>query len=260
MRKIEKDLSVIPDTLYNKATKEGKKTERKRRILLSSRSRYKNTYDECYKWHDIQDMLASLYKNKCVYCEEKITKVNAENLSGKEEISHTVEHYRPKSKYPWLAFSWDNLLWCCKKCTDIKDDKFEIVNPKVNYSKGFDKRIHKSTILYNRLENPKMIHPELEDILDKLVFDTNGNIDSEDDRVKYTISTCRLDRNYLNGERKKIWDDFKKKIEDSIAQNNKELMDKIIKEFKEDSQNMDNEFIAFRIWVLIPYNQQNIKL
>jgi len=260
MRKIEKDLSVIPISLDSTSTKNGKKTDRKRNILMSPRSRYKKEYNECYKWSDIQDELASIYKNKCAYCEEKINRNNAENLSANKEVSHTVEHYRPKSKYPWLAFSWDNLLWCCVQCNTNKDNKFEIVNEKVEYDKSFKTNIHSSTQSYNLQENPKMIHPELEDILDKLVFDTNGNIDSEDDRVKYTISTCRLDRNYLNGERKKIWDDFKKKIEDSIAQNNKELMDKIIKEFKEDSQNMDNEFIAFRIWVLIPYNQQNIKL
>ena len=250
MRKIEKDLLVVPQSLYDNSTRNGKKTNRKRKILMCSTSRYKKAYDECYKWNDIQNELSHIYHNKCVYCEEKITRVNATNLSGKEEVSHTVEHYRPKSKYGWLAFSWDNLLWCCKKCTDIKDDKFDINNVKVNYSPSFDSKIHCSTKLYNRLERPKMIHPELEDVMNKLIFDTKGNISSHDDRVQYTIKCCELDRTYLNGKRKKIYDRFFKKLEDAIAQNNQELINSILLKFKEDSENMDNEFIAFRIWVL----------
>ena len=250
MRKIEKDLSVVPKSLYDNSTRNGKKTNRKRKILMCATSRYKKAYDECYKWNDIQTKLSSIYHNKCVYCEEKITRVNAINLSGKEEISHTVEHYRPKSKYGWLAFSWDNLLWCCKKCTDIKDDKFDIRNAKVNYSPSFDSKMHCSTKLYNRLEQPKMVHPELEDIIDKLIFDVKGNISSTDDRVQYTIDCCGLDRDYLNIERKKLFDDLERKLEDAKAQNNQELIQSTVLKFKEESENMDNEFIAFRVWVL----------
>ena len=255
MRKIEKDLSVIPDSLSDETRKDCKKTDRKRNLLMSPTSRYNKAYDECYKWKDIQDKLASLYKNKCVYCEEKITRVNAQNLSSKEEISHTVEHYRPKSKYPWLAFSWDNLLWCCVQCNKNKDNNFEIINKPIIYSTNFKSRIHCSTKLYNRVEKPKMIHPELEDITDKLVFDTNGNINSEDDRVKYTITTCGLDRNYLNGERKEILDEIINKFQDPLVQKDDEKKKEIIKKFKEDSENMNNEFIAFRIWVLTMFQK-----
>ncbi len=250
MRKIEKDLAIIPNSLSDRSRKECKKTDRKRNLLISPNSRYKKVYDECYKWKDIQDMLASLYKNKCAYCEEKITRINAQNLSNQEEISHTVEHYRPKSKYPWLAFSWDNLLWCCVQCNKNKDNNFEIINKPIICSASFKSRIHSSTKLYNRLEKPKMVHPELEDVIDKLLFDRNGNIDSKDDRVKYTITTCGLDRNYLNGKRKKILDELINKFQDPLVQKDNEKRKQIIKKFKEDSKNMDNEFIAFRIWVL----------
>jgi len=250
MRKIEKDLLVVPQSLYDNSTRNGKKTNRKRKILMCSTSRYKKAYDECYKWNDIQNELSRIYHNKCVYCEEKITRVNAINLSGKEEISHTVEHYRPKSKYGWLAFSWDNLLWCCKRCTDIKSDKFEIKNQKVNYSKSFDSKIHNSTKEYNSLEEPKMVHPELEDVMDKLIFDIKGNIFSLDDRVQYTIDCCGLNRDYLKIKRKNIYDEFLNKIKDALAQKNQELFYSIVLKFKKDSENMDNEFIAFCNWIV----------
>jgi len=251
MRKIEKDLSDIPKSLRG--------TANSKRNSVISKSGYpkgkSKKFDDQYKKDDTRKLLIRIYHNKCAYCERKLLQNIPQNIKLPDEVS-TIDHYRPKNSYYWLAFSWDNLLLCCHRCGDNKDNNFDIVNQQVTYSKSFNRRIHKSTRLYNRLENPKMIHPELEDIIDKLVFDTNGNIDSKDDRVKYTISTCGLDRNYLNGERKKIWDDFKKKIDDSIAQDNKGLMDKIIKEFKEDSENMDNEFIAFRSWVLISLSLQ----
>ena len=177
MRKIEKDLSDIPDTLTKGNTKSkrlgvianGYPTSNKQ---SSKKEKEKvKVYDKIFKTKDILDSLDRIYHSKCVYCEEEIYRVNADNLTDNSEKKHSIDHYRPKSKYPWLAFSWDNLLWCCDICNQNKWNKFDIVNKQVTYSQSFDKRIHKSTILYNRLENPKMIHPELENIMNKLVFD-----------------------------------------------------------------------------------------
>ena len=263
MRKITKDLSVIniPKTLTKGTTKSKrfgviangypkKSTSSDERAIKKAKKKVKE-YDGHFKGKDILDSLDAIYNSKCAYCEGKINRVNKNNIKNiLDEENHSVEHYRPKSIYPWLVFSWDNLLWCCIQCNKNKWNEFATLNEEIKYDESFKENIHSSTQAYNLEENPKMIHPELEDVMDKLTFDTNGNIDSEDDRVKYTITACRLDRDYLNGKRKEIWDDFEKKIQDSIIQNNKDLRDKIIKEFKENSENMDNEFIAFRIWIL----------
>ena len=261
MRKIEKNLAVIPDSLTKGNTKSkrlgvianGYPTSNKQ---SSKKEKEKvKVYDKIFKTKDILDLLDSIYHSKCVYCEEKIYRVNADNLTDNSEKKHSIDHYRPKSKYPWLAFSWDNLLWCCDICNQNKDNDFKIINKPIIYSRSFMSRIHCSTKLYNRVEKPKMIHPELEDITDKLVFDTNGNINSEDDRVKYTITTCGLDRNYLNGERKEILDEIINKFQDPLVQKDDEKKKEIIKKFKEDSENMNNEFIAFRIWVLTMFQK-----
>ena len=50
--------------------------------------------------------LAEMQHTKCCYC-EKI----------EEQAKYRdVEHYRPKSKYWWLTWSWDNLLFACNDC------------------------------------------------------------------------------------------------------------------------------------------------
>ena len=129
-------------------------------------------------------------------------------------------------------------------------NKCKIENTAVVYSSTFLTKIHNSTEDYNHIEKPKLINPELEDITDKLTFDKNGRINSIDRRVQCTIATCKLNRPYLKGERKKILDKFIKKIQDAKIQKNTELIKEIIQNFKDDSKNIDNEFIAFRIWAL----------
>ena len=244
MRKVEKDLSVVPESLNSTAN-----LKRNSVITQKKYPKKKKKVDEQYKKDDTKNLLIQIYHNKCAYCEEKLLQVIPQNVKLPDETS-TIDHYRPKNKYYWLAFSWDNLLLCCHRCGNSKLSKFEILNLKVNYSKSFDRKIHRSTKLYNRLECPKMVHPELEDVMGKLIFDIKGNISSPDDRIQYTIDCCKLDREYLITERKDVYDKFKKKLDDAIAQENLELFDSIVLKFKENSENMDNEFIAFRVWVL----------
>lgn len=68
---------------------------------------------------DVKDALDKIYSKKCAYCEKKI-------------FEHgQVEHYRPKSIYYWLAYSWDNLLLCCSACNVYKSDNFEVENERI---------------------------------------------------------------------------------------------------------------------------------
>lgn len=52
---------------------------------------------------------------KCCYCE-----------STPEEKHHHVEHFRPKSCYWWLAWTWSNLMFCCNICNEHKLDYFPL--------------------------------------------------------------------------------------------------------------------------------------
>lgn len=45
--------------------------------------------------------------------------------------NETVEHFRPKSRYPELAYSWSNLYYCCDACQSAKGEKWDdlLINP-----------------------------------------------------------------------------------------------------------------------------------
>jgi uncharacterized protein (TIGR02646 family) len=63
-----------------------------------------------------RDALATAQHYKCCYCEQ-----HQQSVKWKP-----VEHYRPKSKYWWLTWTWDNLLFSCEQCNGSKLADFEI--------------------------------------------------------------------------------------------------------------------------------------
>jgi len=238
--KVSKDLNDIPLSLREEEMDEIRAT-------CIAEEKYLKRFKTRYKREDTKAKLKEIYSEKCVFCEQKVVKCIDNSM---QDCTSTVEHYRPKSIYYWLAFSWDNLLLCCSKCNQNKDNNFELLNTKVEYDEAFSENIHSSTITYNDIENPKIINPEIESVIKKLSFN-NGVISSSDMRVKYTIETCGLDREDLNEKRKKIIDEFVKKTKDRRLAN--KPIDDIVEDLKSDIISKDKEFIALRLWLLINY-------
>ena len=185
MIKIDKDLSNIPSIL---------KSETRKNAFLHNISikKYEDS-SNLYKVGSIDKALCTLYNNKCAYCEKDIS----------DEDKH-LEHYRPKDIYYWLAYSWDNLLLSCSKCNKKKGTHFK-VNQKIHYSKELFENIHNLGTKYDKYEEPKLINPERENILDKLIFDNEAKINSDDERIIYTIKdVCDLNRKTLSINQKLI--------------------------------------------------------
>ncbi len=236
MIKVNKNLEDIPNSLINEGINNI-------RIICIQNEEYYKKFNQRFKQRDTKRILKRIYYNKCVFCEQRV-------IGGDIQLDNksTIEHYRPKSKYYWLAFSWDNLLWCCHRCNQNKGNKFEVIKNLGTFHKiTFFKKIHKTAKIYNRIEKPKMIHPELESIKDKLSFN-DGIINSADIRVKYTIDTCILDRDDLNEKRKTIMKSFKDKINERKFKKKpyNDILENLISDFK----NPDNEFRALRYWIL----------
>lgn len=99
-----------------------------------------------------------------------------------------------------------------------------------------------------------IINPEKEDVLDKLVFDKEGNISSSDDRINYTINeACNLNRNELTQKRVKILNDFINKInEHYLLFIKKGDIIRFIPDIKFfiDECSVENEFYSFRHFIL----------
>jgi hypothetical protein len=67
----------------------------------------------------VKEQIFQAQHRKCAYCEKR------------EERSkyRDAEHYRPRSRYWWLAWTWENLLFACIDCNrDYKKDQFPLVD------------------------------------------------------------------------------------------------------------------------------------
>ena len=72
------------------------------------------------KWGVTKDQLLIETGNKCAYCETPTAVI----------AYGDVEHYRPKSKYWWLAYVYDNYLASCTICNQrFKSANYEHAGP-----------------------------------------------------------------------------------------------------------------------------------
>lgn len=223
-------------------------TNRRRNELIKVKSFIsENIYRSRYKQPDLKEYIETHYKNKCAYCEQYSERWD-------------VEHYRPVSKYYWLAYSWDNLILACPTCNqDYKNDKFELQNPpQVIYAPKDLSNIHNLCEKYNQQEYPKLFHPEFDEPENYLKFNLKGEIDSTDLRGKYTIKTCGLDRKKLNDRRKElVIDDFIRKLNEIMyfkSSNPKrylEEIEKLIDDFVKNAYNDKKEYLGFKRYILM---------
>ncbi len=239
MIKVNKDLTDIPNSLNERKTQ-----KRRESCIRDGKYHQKKEFHQRFKQSDIKEKLKSIYNDKCAFCEQEIIECIDNKL---EDCSSTIEHYRPKSIYYWLAYSWDNLLWCCHRCNQNKGNSFKILKSQAELKKSFQEAIHCSAILYQDKEEPFMIHPELESVLNKLTFE-NGIIDSNDSRVKYTIAICKLDREELNEKRLKIIKQFiiETKKRNRLNKSYQDILDNLKKNFMDEN----SEFRALKFWIL----------
>ena len=189
----------------------------------------------------IKEKLQGLYHFKCAYCESRVEQGQ-------------VEHYRPKSKYYWLAYSWDNLLYGCPTCNQFKGTDFEILGEEVVPPKeGDDLRDINlcSSEKYDNIEKPKLLNPERDILGDVFVFDMQGHVKGNNNRAEYTIRTCHLDRSFLNDERRKIIDGFRNEVKAeclnaTTKDEQKNAVSVLVRSFLRRSMDEASTFTAYR--------------
>jgi uncharacterized protein (TIGR02646 family) len=78
-----------------------------------------------FYWHQYQnrainhiliETLEGLTVNHCAFCD--FFPLGAQSRQ-------TIEHFRPKSQYPKLAYVWHNLFLCCDVCQTAKQEKYD---------------------------------------------------------------------------------------------------------------------------------------
>lgn len=251
MIKINKDLNKIPISLKpptveyfpspSKPIRQSYTTHQRREEVIDAGEYItENKYNERYKYRDVKEALFKLYHKKCAFCEQRV------------EVPQ-VEHFRPKSIYYWLAYSWDNLLLACSTCNTKKGNRFEIKGDRHSFVFDPDntfRTIHSSCAELDITEKPLLVNPEVDDLTTELIFDQKGGVTSNHPRVKHTIIVCALSRDDLKYQRKKILDNFRRDIEAAFlnddAQKQKNEIGAYVKQFIRKINSSDESFLAFR--------------
>ena len=71
-------------------------------------------------WREFLATLGGRTNNICWYCERQC-QLDSENVGR----SPTVDHFRPRSIFPHLVYSWENWVFSCHRCNvDSKQDKW----------------------------------------------------------------------------------------------------------------------------------------
>ncbi|MDA5536112.1 TIGR02646 family protein [Yersinia mollaretii] len=67
----------------------------------------------CYQ--ETRELLISMTQGHCAFCDGPLG----------AESRETIEHFKPKSAFPELAFTWENLFPCCDRCQGQKLEKYD---------------------------------------------------------------------------------------------------------------------------------------
>lgn len=255
MIKIEKDLTDIPESLIPAFPEFfphlldipviTRNTHTKRMEIITAGNYLDiDRYNSQYKREDTKAALSLIYHDKCAFCECQV------------EQWH-VEHYRPKSIYYWLAFSWDNLLLACPTCNINKDVAFALNGAQATFDPTDEniRNINTSSAVYDATELPQLVNPEVTDPEGQIVFHRDGLITSPNVRFAYTIETCELDRTWLNDIRKHLLDVYERDVRSALVDhadpaNQQKEIESIVRKFIRDAMDPKQPFLAFRKFAL----------
>ncbi len=153
---------------------------------LSGKPTYPRASKSRYAHQEIKTSLKAMFGAKCAYCESEITPVSYPH----------VEHFRPQSIYPKLAYDWDNLLLACEVCNSgKKSDQFPLEDGRQpQEDKNSPCSLDNSDD--NALVNPCVDNPE-----DFFRFEDEWII-CLNDRARKTRDVCGLNREDLRDKRK----------------------------------------------------------
>jgi len=69
-----------------------------------------------YKGGKVNEKLREEFGSHCAFCDSWPLGISSHK---------SIEHFRPKSQYPRLAYAWPNLFPCCDVCQNAKGEKFD---------------------------------------------------------------------------------------------------------------------------------------
>jgi 5-methylcytosine-specific restriction endonuclease McrA len=86
---------------------------------------------------DVRGLLRALQGFACWYCGSPIGRVNDRSPPRDQ---HAVEHIRPKSVYPFLAYRARNYSFACTLCNSKKGDRYPVVGARAAWCETLEAR------------------------------------------------------------------------------------------------------------------------
>ena len=126
---------------------------------------------------------------RCMYCEDA--------------PANEVEHVRPKSLYPELAFRWENFLFACGPCNGPKGNRFRLFVPPGAASEHEAARVGGSPVIAPPAGDSLLLDPRVDDPLEFFSLDLVGTFlfvgrhplgSRERRRAEYTLDLLGLNR------------------------------------------------------------------
>jgi uncharacterized protein (TIGR02646 family) len=131
----------------------------------------------------VKEEIAKMSWDNCAYCQ-------SDAQAG--QAGH-VEHFRPKSLFPSLAYDWGNYFLGCERCNLTKSDKWPATGA--------------------------FVRPDQGDPSARFVFDDKGGISPApgDAEAQVTVQSLRLDRKGLSAKRKLLIARAVNRVKDLMA-------------------------------------------
>ena len=197
-----------------------------------------------YNHPSVKKILKEAQYIKCCFCEKL-----------QHDLDGAIDHYRPKAGYKsirkdklkkpgyyWLGYVWENLFFICKACNGNKETIFPLEDER--------KRVENHTKDISD-ENPLILNPTgtgEKDPRKHIVFD-NEFVRGVSDEGRATVEACKLDRDGLDMNRRKLKNELRERIE-TIFENRDNLDIPVVKRainYLKESIKEDAEFSAMAI-------------
>lgn len=146
----------------------------------------------------VKDALKDMQHGKCCFCESKLTHIcfgDVEHYRPKAGYKQTAREKLKKPGYYWLAYDWNNLLFCCERCNrQYKKNLFPLADA------GTRAKTHRDDIA---AESPLLINPAELDPKEHIGFREEIPYAIRNSQYgKKTIEILALDREDLNESRR----------------------------------------------------------
>lgn len=184
MMKIERP--PAPDFLTQRYKKWGRRYKERRDINPDAEF-YWTTYNNQRINHLLLDDLMEMTQKHCSFCDG----FPIETVS-----SNTIEHFRPKTQFPKLAYCWKNLFYCCSKCQESKSEDFDLklLKPDVldyafEYYFQFDTKTGKIIPNPDRLENEFHDFQRAEKTIELYGFNEHGRPEARKRTIRQFVDS-----------------------------------------------------------------------